>query len=505
MADAYQSVVDILGAQGPFSEHLPGFSPRVQQQALAQAVDAVLLEGGVLIGEAGTGVGKTFAYLVPAITSGLKVIISTGTRHLQDQLFFNDLPLVRRALQSDVKVALLKGRGNYLCKHRLAQASGHPALVCTEALSHQLSVVQHWAARTKTGDINEVKALPEDAPIWRYVTSDLDFCATHESDQLDGCFVYQARKRAHAVDIVVINHHLLFADLSLKEDGYGDLLPSANAFILDEAHQIPEVASQFFGKRISSRQLTGLVRDSTAEQMRDAADMSELREAMTALEKASRVFRLTLGVQERRRAWRQIADRQAVSDSLAQLHNAYIELASQLELAAPRSKGLAACLRRCEAQMEVLERFIEPDEQAVHIRWFETFRTGYVLSLTPLDVGGPFQRAVDPLGAAWLLTSATLSVRGSFTHFRRQLSIETAVEYRQDSPFDYRHNALLYLPPHMPEPGTESYDRKVIESALPVIRASGGRAFLLFTSHRALSYAAEHLSDLTGFSVTGAG
>ena len=496
MPSSYRSVVDILGAQGPFSEHLPGFAPRVQQQALAQAVEAILLEGGMLIGEAGTGVGKTVAYLVPAITSGLKVIISTGTRHLQDQLFFSDLPLVRRALRSDVKVALLKGRGNYLCRHRLAQASGHPALSHAEMLS-QLSVVQHWAEHTKTGDINEVKGLPEDAPIWNYVTSDSDFCAVHDLDQLDGCFVHQARKKAHSVDIVVINHHLLFADLSLKEQGYGEFLPSADAFILDEAHQIPEVASQFFGRRISSRQLIGLVRDSTAEQRRDAADMGALREAITALEKASRDFRLAFGMRGRRDAWGKIADRPTIRDGLAQLRNAYIALADQLELAAPRSKGLAACLHRCKAHMEVLEQFIEPDVQAEWIRWFETFRTGYLLSLTPLNIGGPFQQAAGPLNAAWLFTSATLSVGGNFSHFRHQLGIEAASECQQASPFDYRHNALLYLPSPMPDPGTDSYDQKVIESALPVIRASGGRAFLLFTSHRALDRAAEKLPDLT--------
>ncbi len=484
----------MLGRHGPFVEHLPGFAPRAQQQALAEAIDSTLLEGGTLIGEAGTGVGKTFAYLVPAILSGLKIIISTGTRHLQDQLFYSDLPVVRRALQSNVKVALLKGRGNYLCRHRLAQATGHPALSRAELLS-QLSQVRQWAGRTTTGDISEVAELPEDAPIWQYVTSDADFCSGHEPDQLADCFVYQARKRAQSADIVVVNHHLLFADLSMKEEGFGEVLPSANAFVIDEAHQIPEVASQFFGRRFSSRQLTDLVRDSIAEQMRDASDMGELRDAISVLEKASRDFRLAFGVQPRRDAWRQIANSQKIRDGITDLQDAYVALAEQLELAAPRGRGLAACLRRCLAQLEVLGDFVEPDTQGAWINWFETFRTGYVLSLTPLDVAAPFQRALNSLSATWLYTSATLSVGNSFDHFRNQLGIDEATECQQNSPFDFQRNALLYLPSNMPEPASDNYIDSVLESALPVIRASGGRTFLLFTSYRALNRAAEELAE----------
>ncbi len=496
MSHSFESVTEVLGKHGPFAEHLSGFAPRTQQQALAEAIDNTLLEGGTLIGEAGTGVGKTFAYLVPAILSGLKIIVSTGTRHLQDQLFYNDLPLVRRALRSDINVALLKGRSNYLCRHRMAAASQHPMLSRAELLS-QLTQVRHWAATTKTGDISEVKTLPEDAPIWHYVTSDADFCAGHEPDQLSDCFVHQARKQAQSADIVVVNHHLFFADLSLKEEGFGEILPSANVFVLDEAHQIPKVASQFFGQRFSSRQLTDLVRDSIAEQMRDAADMSELREAISTLEKASRDFRLSFGVQTRRDAWRQILDNQNIATSIGELQQAYRELAGQLELAAPRGRGLAACLRRCLAQLEVLGNFIAPDTQGEWVHWFETFRTGYVLSLTALDVAGPFQRTVNTLSASWLYTSATLSVGNSFAHFRAQLGIEEANECQQNSPFDYPNNALLYLPANMPEPSADNYNQKVIEAALPVIRASGGRAFLLFTSYRALNQAAEWLLDKT--------
>ena len=489
-----ETVSDVLGERGPFATLLKGFAPRVQQQTLAKAIDNTLHQGNVLIGEAGTGVGKTFAYLVPAILSGQKIIISTGTRHLQDQLFDNDLPLVRKALKSNVKVALLKGRANYLCRHRLAQASGHPAVSRAELMS-QLTRVQRWAKQTKTGDISEVKELPEDAPIWRYVTSDADFCSGHEPDELSDCFVHKARKQAQSADIVVVNHHLLFADLSLKEEGFGEVLPSANAFVLDEAHQVPEIASQFFGRRISSRQLTDLIRDSIAEQMRDAPDMSELRDAITVLEKASREFRLAFGVQPKRDAWRKVANDAKIRDAITDLQDAYVGLADQLELAAGRGKGLAGCLRRCTAQLDVLSQFVDADTPGAWIHWFETFRTGYLLSLTPLDVAEPFQRAQNALSAAWVFTSATLSVGDSFSHFRSQLGIEEADECQQNSPFDYQRNALLYLPPSMPEPRADNFNAKVIESALPVIRASKGRTFFLFTSYRALNNAADVLVD----------
>ena len=226
--------------------------------------------------------------------------------------------------------------------------------------------------------------------------------------------------------------------------------------------------------------MTNLVRDSIAEQLRDASDMGELRDAIAVLEKASRDFRLAFGVQPRRDAWRKIANSQKIRTGIVGLQDAYLKLAEQLELAAPRGRGLAACLRRCLAQLEVLGYFVESDAQGEWINWFETYRTGYVLSLTPLDVAEPFQRAVNSLSATWLYTSATLAVGNSFDHFRAQLGIDEAIECQQNSPFDFRRNALLYLPKNMPEPSSDNYISRVLETALPVIRASGGRTFLLF-------------------------
>ena len=494
------SVVDILGPDGPFSRILTGFAPRPQQQALAQAIQSTVSSGGTLVGEAGTGVGKTFAYLVPAMLSTAKVIISTGTRHLQDQLFHNDIPLVRRALGADTKAALLKGRSNYLCRHRLALAKGHPSLRSPELLA-QLHQVQEWSGLTISGDIAEVSALPEDAPIWPFVTSDADFCGTHEFEELDDCFIHKARRAAQRADIVVVNHHLFFADLGLKEGGYGEILPDASAIILDEAHQIPEAASQFFGKRLTGRQLRDLARDCVVEQASEAPDMPQIRTTATALELESTKFRLSLGTENRREAWRAVNHDRKVREALQRLHTVYLSLHELLEVAAPRGKGMTACLRRCEEQIEVLDSFMQGSAKGGWIHWFETFRTGFSLSQTPLDIAEPFQRAVKSLRAAWVYTSATLSVKGSFAHFREQLGLDETDECHQDSPFDYQRNALLYLPQSMPEPREQHYTHAILERILPVLKASRGRAFCLFTSYRALNEAADWLKRHSDFAL----
>ena len=496
MADS--SVSEILGEQGPFAERLEGFAARPQQQALAEAVEQAMVRGGPLIGEAGTGVGKTFAYLVPAMRSSGKVLISTGTRHLQDQLFYKDLPLVRQVLRADLKAALLKGRANYLCRHRLANAAGHPALA-TPGLQEQLALVQEWAAGTQTGEISEATALPEDSPIWNLVTSDADFCGQHEPGEFDDCFVHQARRQAMGADIVVVNHHLFFADMMLKEGGFGEVLPDVEAIVLDEAHQIPEVASQFFGQRLTSRQLRELARDCALEQQRDARDMSELRDFSIALELESNKFRLALGRDVRRSAWDDVARQSGVREALLRLDRVYQQLHAALEVAAPRGKGLSACLRRCEVQREVLGTFVDARGQGEWIHWFEAFRNGFVLSQTPLNIAVPYQRMAKDMGVNWIYTSATLSVGGSFEHFRTQLGLDEADECRQDSPFDYQRNALLYLPPSMPEPREQHYTHTVLQRAIPVLEASRGRAFLLFTSYNALHEAADWLKGRTEF------
>ena len=485
---------EALGADGPFAELLPGFAPREEQRHLAVAVARAIGGGTTLVGEAGTGTGKTFAYLVPALLSGRRIIVSTGTRHLQDQLYRADLPLVRRALGGVCSTSLLKGRSNYLCKHRLARAMGHPVLNDERSRRH-LRIVADWANRTTSGDIAEVTAVPEDSPVWAFVVSSEEFCAQHEFEDLADCFVHHARKRAQEADIVVVNHHLLCADLALKEEGFGEILPSANGFVIDEAHQLPDIAAQFFGRRLSSRQLLDLARDTVTEQLIEAPDTKALRDLGQALETAVRHFRLAFPVEPERDAWVAVQDREPMVRELERLGGTLDALVASLADAATRGKGIEACHKRALVHQASLARFANDPADGEYVHWYETFRTGFSLEMTPMTVAGPFRRAMEGVRASWVFTSATLAVGGDFGHFRHQLGLEESEELQLDSPFDYHRNALLYLPKELPEPQAPGYTAALVEYARPVIAASEGRAFLLFTSYRALHEAERLLRD----------
>lgn len=500
MLEKYDSISAILGHDGPIAQELQGFAPRQEQQHLAEAIHESLESGVPLVGEAGTGTGKTFAYLVPAILSGQRIIISTGTRHLQDQLFANDLPLVKRSLGVSVDTSLLKGRANYLCKHRLMRALRSPALADERHQQH-LRILQSWSQRTETGDIAEVLDVPEDSLVWGFVTSSDEFCSQHEFEELEDCFVHAARRRAQEADIVVVNHHLLCADLSLKEEGFGDLLPSANGFIIDEAHQLPDIAAQFFGKRLSSRQMIDLSRDTVNEQLAEAPDSRELRDFATDLENGVRYFRLAFALEPMRDAWVSVKDTPAVDRELERLTSLLDVLVKALEPLKDRGKGLESCYRRAEQQRTTLARFVDSEGDSPYVHWFETYRTGFSLNMTPMNVAKPFQRAMNAMASSWVFTSATLAVGGDFSHFRTQLGLEDSDELQVDSPFDYPRNALLYLPEGLPEPQHVGYTTACMETILPVLNASQGRAFLLFTSYRALNEAAAWLESKIEFPI----
>jgi len=481
----------LLGEDGPLAANVSGFAPRMEQQQMAEAVEAAIAGHERLIVEAGTGTGKTFAYLLPALRSGRKVIISTGTRHLQDQLFGKDLPLVRAALGEPLHGALLKGRSNYLCRHRLEVAAGDGRRFSGRQL-HELEQVRAWSGRTSGGDIAELGAVPEDSPVWPRVTSTAENCLGPECESFQDCFVVRARRAALESDVVVINHHLLFADLVLKEEGFGELLPGADAFIIDEAHQLPEVASAFFGITLSSHQLRDLVRDVRMEHLREAGDLQELPEAADRVEGHVHRLRLALGQRDRRAAWSEVGGEKGVLAALEGLAVALQVLGERLGPAAERGKGLDSCHQRAVRLRAGLAQLMAP-EAGDYIHWFETLHTAFRLNLTPLNVAPVFRNRLDSLSSAWVFTSATLAVGDSFAHFAAQLGLEDARTLKLDSPFDYRRNALLYLPEAMPDPNDPAYVDAVVDCARGVLAASGGRAFLLFTSHHALRAAARQL------------
>ena len=486
-------IAHLLGADGPLTRWLPGFAPRLAQQRMAAAVETILNGGGTLVVEAGTGTGKTYAYLVPALLAGRRVMISTGTRHLQDQLYHRDLPVLRQALQIPVKTALLKGRGNYLCRYRL-DATEREGRLATREQVVALQRIRDWAKRTRSGDIAEVAEVPEDAAIWPRVTSTVDNCLGQECPRLQECFLARARREAQAADLLVINHHLFCADMAIRETGFAEILPGAEAIIFDEAHQLPEVASYFFGRSLSGRQLLELARDTRVEQLRDAADFGDLRVRAAALEPAVLALREALGLGDRRALWREVATGPALRAAVMGVATALEQLRAALQEAAARGKGLEHCLQRCEDLAQRLELLSEPAEDEARVRWFETQGRGFVLSATPLDIAPVFQERMNALPGAWIFTSATLAVEQDFTHFAARLGLLDYTALRLDSPFDFARNALLYHPPELPDPATPQYTGALVEALLPVLEASRGRAFLLFTSHRALQEAARLLA-----------
>ena len=483
---------DILGEHGPLAQKVEGFAPRRIQQELAEAVADTLERRGVLVAEAGTGTGKTFAYLVPAMLSGQKVIISTGTKNLQDQLFSRDVPVVRDSLTVPVTVALLKGRGNYLCRHRLALAEDDRYTSPEQA--DKIRRIRTWGSQTQRGDIAECDTINEGDPVWIQVTSNSENCLGQECPSFDECHLINARRAAQAADIVVVNHHLLFADMALKEDGFGDLLPAADAFIIDEAHQLPEVASAFFGQAISGNQLLELARDAQTEFLRDINEGDAFPAACEALQKLVRDLRLDLGQDQRRAAWQEVAGLPAVEARVNAIAEQLEALQRMLKPLAERSKGLESCARR-SAELHTQFDLLTGETPEDHIHWFETHKRSFTMHLTPLSIADYFQKQLQSLSAAWVFTSATLAVGNSFKHFTERLGLHEVETEQWESPFEYASQAVLYVPENLPAPNSPDYTAAVIDAALPVIKASQGRTFLLFTSHRALSEATTRLAD----------
>ena len=458
---------------------------------MAQAIHDAIERTAVLVAEAGTGTGKTFAYLVPALLAGGKVIVSTGTKTLQDQLFDRDLPAVRKALAAGASAALLKGRANYVCLYRLRRSAA--AGVPSRDEATQLRRIERFAAASATGDRADLADVPEDAPVWAHATSTRDNCLGQGCPDYGDCFVMRARRNALAADVVVINHHLFFADVVLRDEGISELLPACNTVIFDEAHQLPETARLFFGETVSSTQLVELARDARAELRAAGGASPELEALANRMEKAARDLRLALGETANRLSWSQALRLPGFADSLEILQRCLRQLQEPLEAQAERSEGLAACARRAATALAGVARMRET-EPADEVRWVEVFAHGARLHVTPLSSAELFSRQMSDHPRAWIFTSATLAMGEEFGHFTRELGLGEAATRRWASPFDFPRQALLYLPKGLPgDPNDAAFTDAVIDAALPVIEASGGRAFLLFTTLRALRRAHERL------------
>ncbi len=489
---------EYLDSKGPLAQRLADFSPRQQQMEMADAIAHALECETTFVAEAGTGTGKTFAYLVPALLSGRKVLISTGTKNLQDQLFHKDLPIVREALDMPITTALLKGRSNYLCKHRLnlVEQEIHGE---TKIHIRKLRQIRNWSVKTKTGDTSEVPEISEGDSIWPLVTSTSENCIGTDCDDYKDCHVVNARRLAQASDVVVINHYLLLSDMVIRENGFGELLPIADAFVIDEAHQLPDVASNFFGTSVSGYQLNELVTDVSAEYLAEINEDKELLDLCDDLKKTIADFRLAMGVSMRRGSWAEIQNDANFVKAIEILNAQMDELKECLIPLADRTKDLDACYNRCINLIEKL-KLLTVAPPADHIHWFETYKRSFSLNLTPFDIGNEFKQQMDSLPGSWIFTSATLTVGNKFDHFLKQLGIlEDVSNQAWESPFNYREQALLYIPDGLPEPQSPAYLSAIVDKAIPVINLSKGRTFFLFTSYRALNEALEILKDSIDF------
>ncbi|NUO74700.1 MAG: ATP-dependent DNA helicase [Lysobacter sp.] len=517
-----------LSEGGDLAKALPAFAPRPAQQDLSAAIADAFESRGTLLAEAGTGTGKTFAYLVPALLSGLKTIVSTGTRALQDQLYHRDLPRVRDALGVGLKTALLKGRANYLCHYRLKQAQGEPRFGSRE-LAAQFQRIVAWSGRTRMGDLAELEALPEDSPLLPMVTSTAENCLGSECPFFGDCFVVQARQRAQAADVVVVNHHLLLADLALKQEGFGEILPGAQAFVVDEAHQLPDLAAQFFGEALSARPLVELARDALAECKNSPGSLAVMQGPARDLEQAVRALRTAMDELPVRATRRRAAELPAVEYAFDVLAAALQQLQTALTPLREAAPGFDGCLARAkefearlsrwrgeprrhgqaddivdedgddfEVRMPLPANDEDGDEPAppqadASVLWYELTARGFRLSRTPLDVAGPLAEHRERSRASWVFTSATLAVGGRFDHYAHKLGLIEPATLLAPSPFDWPRQALCYLPRGLPDPMVRHYNESLIDKLRPVLEASGGRAFVLFASHRALREAAELL------------
>jgi len=479
-----QTIRNVFEQDGILASQIEGYSARTQQLEMALAIEDAIQHNKQLVAEAGTGTGKTFAYLVPALLSGGKVIISTGTKTLQDQLFSRDLPNVRNALKVPVTVAILKGRANYVCHYHLERAGLEGRFTSREEAGY-IPIIKAFAENSKSGDKAELVEVPENALVWQSVTSTRDNCLGQDCSFYKDCFVMEARKQALAADVVVVNHHLFFADVMLRDEGVTELLPSANTVIFDEAHQLPEVAGLFFGEDVSTSQLLDLARDCTTAYITLAKDCVALGDAIPVLEKACKDFRLVFQYEGSRLPVQKALALKNFESAFEWMQTKLTDLNTVLETQAARDPMLEKCWQRGMELSAQLSHWLKASNENL-VRWVEVFTQSVQLHATPLSVADGFGKQLNAQPRAWIFTSATLAVKSDFSHYQAQMGLHNAQTGYWQSPFDYGKQALLYAPANMPDPNSPAYTSAVAAVALPVIQASRGRAFVLCTSLKAM-------------------
>ncbi|MCG7535413.1 ATP-dependent DNA helicase [Pseudoalteromonas sp. OOF1S-7] len=466
---------------------------------MAEAIDQVVKDGGQCVVEAGTGTGKTFAYLVPALLNDKKVIISTGSKALQEQLYHRDLPELLKALGKGRKVALLKGRANYLCTYRLNEHVAHVPSDDPDVM-HQLAMVAKFATETQSGDLADCVGIEEDAKVLPYVNSTADNCLGKDCPDFADCYIRKARLKAAEADLVVINHHLFFADMSVKESGFAELMPTADSYIFDEAHQLGEIASDYFGESISTKQLQALINDLRLIYRSDIPDMLQLGKTLNKLETSVADLRLVFGGDGARGDWREKLQDKVICDALHRVISNLDFLYQVLKLCLDRSDKIEHPLERVLSFKGQFDRAFDVTQSGFSY-WFETTRRFLTIHITPLDVSNRFKDIMAKSEASFVFTSATLSVDNSLAHFNTSLGLEPDHQAIVDSPFDYESQAVLCLPRYLPETKDELMPHALVKIAKQVINAAKGRTFLLFTSYRVMHLVYEGLNTATEYPV----
>lgn len=493
------AIIDVFSIDGDLSRHIKGFRPRDEQLEMAQVVVEAIESKSTVIVEAGTGTGKTFAYLAPVLLAGKKTIISTGSKNLQDQLFNRDLPAIKKALGYSGKIALLKGRSNYLCLERLDQVIAQGILGDKSVLT-DLSKVRRWNNSTQSGDLSECIELAEDSPILPQLTSTSESCLGSDCPNYAECYIAKARKKALNADLVVVNHHIFFADMAVKENGFGELIPNAEAIIFDEAHQLPDIASQYFGQSLTSRQLFELCKDINIVYRTELKDMQQLGNIADTLQKIIQDFRLLLGEGNQRGNWRDLSKQSMVEKAFNLLQEKLAFLSEVIKLVLGRSQTLDSIFERLEAIKVQLERLGETNVVG-YCYWYETIGRQFGLHITPLTVADKFGSQVTNKEAAWIFTSATLAVGAGFQHFCQRLGISPHKQKILPSPFNYCEQALLCVPRYLPPTNRPNTLTALGEMLLPLIEANQGRCFVLCTSYAMMRGLAEYFRAQSELSI----
>ena len=482
-------MADDFAPEGALAQAIKGFKPREPQRLMAEAVTEAINFKQELVVEAGTGTGKTYAYLAPALRSKRKVIISTGSKALQDQLYARDLPTVAKALKYKGKLALLKGRSNYLCLERLEQQSMAGGELAGQTLIDMVRL-RTWSTLTEEGDISSCGDVAEDSFVWPLVTSTNDNCLGSDCPLYKECFVVKARRRAMDADVVVVNHHLFLADMVVKEGGFAELIPQAEVMIFDEAHQIPDIASQYFGKQLTSRQLLDLAKDINIAYRTEVRDSAQLQKSADRLSQSTQDFRLALGEPGFRGNLREVLAQPNVQRALLLLDDALELCYDVVKLSLGRSALLDAAFERATQFRARLKRLKEVNEPGFSY-WYECNSRNFVLALTPLTVSDRFREMLDEKPGSWIFTSATLSVNEQMGHFTDRLGLNKAKTLLLPSPFDYANQALLCVPRFLPSPNQPGGARQLARMLRPMIEANQGRCFFLCTSHQMMRELAE--------------